>query len=261
MMSYKSVILEMEGKVAVLKLNEPDVLNALSAEMVREVSVAVSEASRSDRVRCLLVTGVGRGFCAGANLQGSGPEDDSEPAGSVLETHYAPLINKLRNLPFPLVTAVNGVAAGVGMSLALAGDIVMAAESAYFLQAFAKIGLVPDGGATWYLPRLIGWGRAMELSMLAERLPADKALDWGLVNRVSADSDLMADAMAMATRLADGPMSLGLIRKAYWASWENDFNKQLQLESELQSQAQQSADSSEGVAAFLQKRPADFKGQ
>jgi 2-(1,2-epoxy-1,2-dihydrophenyl)acetyl-CoA isomerase len=147
------------------------------------------------------------------------------------------------------------------MSLALAGDIVMAAESAYFLQAFAKIGLVPDGGATWYLPRLIGWGRAMELSMLAERLPADKALDWGLVNRVSADSDLMADAMAMATRLADGPMSLGLIRKAYWASWENDFNKQLQLESELQSQAQQSADSSEGVAAFLQKRPADFKGQ
>jgi len=260
-MSYKSVILEVKGKVAVLKLNAPDVLNALSGEMVRELSVAVSEATHTDQVRCLLLTGVGRGFCAGANLQGSASSESAEPAGSVLETHYAPLMNKLRNLPFPMVTAVNGVAAGVGMSLALAGDIVIASESAYFLQAFAKIGLVPDGGATWYLPRLIGWGRAMELSLLAERLPASKALDWGLVNSVSPDIDLAEAGMAMAIRLADGPMSLGLIRKAYWASWENDFNKQMQLESDLQHQAQQSADSREGVAAFLEKRAAQFKGQ
>jgi len=260
-MTEEKVLLRIQDNVAVVTLNAPEVLNALSAEMVRQLSVTVSKAAKTEGVRCLLINAAGRGFCAGANLQARGAATDLPPAGSALETHYAPLMNKLRNLAFPIVTAVNGPAAGVGMSLALTGDIVMASDSAYFLQAFAKIGLVPDGGATWYLPRLIGWGRAMELSMLAERLPASEALSWGLVNRVVPEAELKAASMAMAQRLASGPKSLGLIRKAYWASWENDFNKQMQLEADLQTEAHASADNREGVAAFLEKRPPVFKGE
>ena len=260
-MSEEKVLLRIQDNVAVVTLNAPEVLNALSAEMVRQLSVAVSKAAKTEGVRCLLINAAGRGFCAGANLQARGAATDLPPAGSALETHYAPLMNKLRNLSFPIVTAVNGPAAGVGMSLALTGDIVMASDTAYFLQAFAKIGLVPDGGATWYLPRLIGWGRAMELSMLAERLPASEALSWGLVNRVVPEAELAAASMAMAQRLGTGPKSLGLIRKAYWASWENDFNKQMQLEADLQTEAHASADNREGVAAFLEKRPAVFTGE
>ena len=260
-MSEEKVLLRIEDNVAVVTLNAPEVLNALSAEMVRQLSVAVSKAAKTEGVRCLLMNAAGRGFCAGANLQARGAATVLPPAGSALETHYAPLMNKLRNLSFPIVTAVNGPAAGVGMSLALTGDIVMASDTAYFLQAFAKIGLVPDGGATWYLPRLIGWGRAMELSMLAERLPASEALSWGLVNRVVPEAELAAASMAMAQRLASGPKSLGLIRKAYWASWENDFNKQMQLEADLQTEAHASADNREGVAAFLEKRPPVFTGE
>ncbi len=260
-MTEEKVLLRIEDNVAVVTLNAPEVLNALSAEMVRQLSVAVSKAAKTEGVRCLLINAAGRGFCAGANLQARGASTDLPPAGSALETHYAPLMNKLRNLSFPIVTAVNGPAAGVGMSLALTGDIVMAADTAYFLQAFAKIGLVPDGGATWYLPRLIGWGRAMELSLLAERLPASEALSWGLVNRVVPEAELEAASMAMAHRLAAGPKSLGLIRKAYWASWENDFNKQMQLEADLQTEAHASAENREGVAAFLEKRTPVFKGQ
>ena len=260
-MTEEKVLLRIQDNVAVVTLNAPEVLNALSAEMVRQLSVTVSKAAKTEGVRCLLINAAGRGFCAGANLQARGAATDLPPAGSALETHYAPLMNKLRNLAFPIVTAVNGPAAGVGMSLALTGDIVMASDSAYFLQAFAKIGLVPDGGATWYLPRLIGWGRAMELSMLAERLPASEAFSWGLVNRVVPEAELKAASMAMAQRLASGPKSLGLIRKAYWASWENDFNKQMQLEADLQTEAHASADNREGVAAFLEKRPPVFKGE
>ena len=260
-MSEEKVLLRIQDNVAVVTLNAPEVLNALSAEMVRQLSVAVSKAAKTEGVRCLLINAAGRGFCAGANLQARGAATDLPPAGSALETHYAPLMNKLRNVSFPIVTAVNGPAAGVGMSLALTGDIVMASDTAYFLQAFAKIGLVPDGGATWYLPRLIGWGRAMELSMLAERLPASEALSWGLVNRVVPEAELAAASMAMAQRLASGQKSLGLIRKAYWASWENDFNKQMQLEADLQTEAHASADNREGVAAFLEKRPPVFTGE
>lgn len=260
-MSEDLVLLTVEDQIALITLNAPEVLNALSTEMVRQLSIAVSRAQRDETVRCLLINAAGRGFCAGANLQARGQGGEAAPPGTALETHYAPLMNKLKNLPFPVVTAVNGPAAGVGMSLALSGDIVVAADSAYFLQAFAKIGLIPDGGATWYLPRLIGWGRAMELSMLAERLPAPEALDWGLINRVVPEAELQTEARAMARRLATGPKSLGLIRKAYWASWENDFNKQMQLEADLQTEAHASADNREGVAAFLEKRAPQFTGR
>lgn len=261
-MNYKHITLTQEGKVAILKLNAPEVLNALSTPMAEEISAAISETSHPDSgMRCLMMTGEGRAFCAGANLQTRGEPTAVPPPGHVLETHYAPIMNKLRNLPFPFVTAVNGLAVGVGMSFAMMGDMVIAAESAYFMQAFARIGLVPDGGATYLLPRMVGWSRALELSMLAERLPAKKAAEWGLINRVVADDKLFDEAMAIAVRLANGPKSLGLIRKAYWRSFENSFAEQMQLEANLQMQAGQSWDSTEGVNAFLEKREAKFEGR
>ena len=261
-MPYQNIKLAIQDNVAVLTLDAPEVLNALSSAMVTEISSAISAVSHPrSEARCLLMTATGRAFCAGANLQTAGLTGTSKPAGHVLETHYNPVMNKLRNLSIPFVTAVNGVAAGVGMSFAMMGDIVVAAESAYFLQAFANIGLIPDGGATWLLPRLIGWGRALELSMLAEKLSAEKAAEWGIVNRVVKDDALMDEAMKLARRLAHGPMSLGLIRKAYWASLENSFSQQLQLETDLQVKAGNSQDAKEGIASFLEKRPPEFTGQ
>ena len=168
---------------------------------------------------------------------------------------------RMRELPIPMVSAVNGVAAGVGMSFALSADLVVMAKSAYFLQAFARIGLVPDGGSTYVLPRLIGVRRALELSMLAERLPSETALEWGLVTKVVEDNRLMEEAIELATRLANGPMSLGLIRQMYWQSLENDYAGQLSVEARLQTQAGLSKDYEEGVSAFREKRQAVFTGE
>jgi len=259
-MPYAHIKVDFEDKVGVITLNAPEVLNALSSDMVAELSDAVDEVLASD-ARCMLLTGTGRGFCAGANLATRGKEKGPKPVGSVLETHYHPILNRIRQMDIPLVSAVNGPAVGVGMSFAVIADIVVAAKSAYFLQAFARIGLVPDGGATYYLPRMIGWSRALELSLLAEKLPAEKAEEWGLVNRVVEDADLMPEAMAIANKLANGPYSLGLIRKAYWESQRNTYEGQLQLEADLQRQAGSSKDNREGVVAFLEKRDAMFTGE
>ena len=258
-MIYKNIAIDYVDHIAILKLNAPEVLNALSPDMVQELSAAISEIIESD-ARCLLMTGKGRAFCAGANLQARENGDGFPPAGSVLESHYHPVMTKLRNMEIPMVSAVNGAAVGVGMSFAIMADIVVASKSAYFLQAFAKIGLVPDGGATFILPRIIGWRRAVELSMLAERLPAEVALEWGLVNRVVDDEILIEEALAFATRLANGPKSLGLMRKAYWASFSNSYSEQFQLEANLQGIASRSKDNKEGVKAFLEKRAAKFTG-
>ena len=259
-MNYRNIRVEHVGRVAVLTLSAPEVLNALSADMVQEMAHAIDGIGQS-QARCLLITGEGRAFCAGANLQSRGTAEELPPAGSVLETHYHPVMTRLRNLDMPMVSAVNGPAVGVGMSFAIMADMVIAARGAYFLQAFANIGLVPDGGATWLLPRLIGWGRAVELSMLAERLPAETALDWGLVNRVVEDDVLMNEAMAIAERLANGPRSLGLIRKAYWETFNNSYAEQFQLEANLQRIASASRDNREGVQAFLEKRKPNFTGE
>lgn len=258
-MSYENIILEFDEGVGVVKLNAPKFLNALSNDMVAELSLAIREVLKSD-ARCLLLTGEGRAFCAGANLQARGG-DGPEIPGHVLESHFNPVMNTLRRMEIPMVTAINGPAVGVGMSFAVMSDYAVAAKSAYFLQAFANIGLIPDGGSTYILPRIIGWRRAVELSMLAERLPAETALEWGLINKVVEDSEIMAEGLAIAKRLAAGPKSLGLMRQAYWESLNNSYTDQLQLESDLQGVAGRSKDSAEGITAFLEKRPAKFTGQ
>lgn len=255
--------LEFQDRVAVLRFNHPEVMNAIGAQMLEDFSEALGEITNpANGARALLLTGEGRGFCAGANLQDEARGKRRGGAGDGLRSTYHPILLTLRDLDMPIVTAVNGAAAGVGMSFAVMGDIVCASKNAFFLQAFARIGLVPDGGSTFMLPRLVGWGRALELSMLAERLPAEKAEQWGLVNRLFEDNDaLLSGAMDIASRLARGPRSLALIRKAYWNTWHNAFEQQLDLEAQLQNQAGRSADFAEGVQAFLEKRDAKFRGE
>jgi len=261
-MEFERAKLDIEAPVAILTLNHPEVMNAVSAEMLGGLMKAVDEVENpKNGIRCLLMTGAGRGFCAGANLQ-SGAEGGSRDAGLILEQLYHPFLRRLRELPMPFITAVNGAAAGVGMSFALMGDMVLCARSSYFLQAFRRIGLIPDGGSTWMLPRMIGKVRAMELSLMGERLPAEKALEWGLVSRVYDDAQLMDKAKELARDLANGPtVSLKLIRRLYWESFGNSYEEQLNLERQMQRAAGSSNDFAEGVRAFLEKRPAKFKGE
>ena len=266
-MNYQEIKLEIrDDHLAILTLANPKVLNAISLIMLSELKHAIGQIEDSDsNVRCLLITGEGRGFCSGANLKALNPlanESDERLFDQSLDATYNPLFLKLRNLKIPVITAVKGPAAGIGMTLALMGDLVLAGKSAYFLQAFRNVGLIPDGGATWLLPRLIGLARAMELSLLAQRLPAEKALDWGLINMVCEDDDLIPKAMEIGQNLAAGPtVSLGLIRQSYWQSADNTYTEQLHLESEFQKICGASHDALEGRMAFLEKREPDFKGK
>ncbi|MCF4164538.1 enoyl-CoA hydratase/isomerase [Zavarzinia compransoris] len=263
--AFEKITVTIEDGVMVIAFNDPAAMNAVTTSMVRELGAAIAIVEDAAQgVRALVITGTGRGFCAGANLSDPGAllGDGVPDVGRVLEEFYNPLFKRLRDLRVPIVTAVNGAAAGVGMSFALMGDMVIAAKSASFLQAFAKIGLVPDGGSSWLLPRLVGRARAIELALMAEKLPAEKALEWGLINRVVEDADLMPTAMEIAGRLAKGPTkTLGMIRKMMQASLESSYDQQLDLERQLQRAAGQTADFQEGVAAFLQKRPAHFAGK
>jgi 2-(1,2-epoxy-1,2-dihydrophenyl)acetyl-CoA isomerase len=266
-MSYAKIKVSTDGPIATVALADPATMNAAGVDTAAELTDAFKAASASGSgVRAIILTGEGRGFCSGANLQpgsgvgGSGGETRRD-AGSSLETVYNPLVTLIRDMPIPLVTAVNGAAAGVGCSLALLGDIVVAAESAYFLQAFRRIGLIPDGGSTYILPRLIGKARAMEMALLGERVPAATALQWGLINRCVPDEALMPTARELAQALASGPASLGITRRAIWAAFDNDWAAQLAVERDGQGVAGRTEDFAEGVAAFLQKRPAQFKGR
>ncbi|MDE2377161.1 enoyl-CoA hydratase/isomerase [Bradyrhizobium sp.] len=264
-MQFKHVTLDFDGPVAVLRLDHQEVMNAVSIDMLGGLAEALDAIEdRKDEVRCLVATGAGKAFCTGANLQGRNTQKTAgrSNAGSALETAFHPFLRRLRRLHCPIVTAVNGPAAGAGMSFALMGDMILCARSAYFLQAFRRIGLVPDCGSTWLLPRLIGKARSVELSLMGERLPAEKALEWGLVNRVHDDAVLMEEAMKLARELANGPtVALSLIRKLYWDSPENTFEEQLNLEFESQRLAGSTEDFKEGVTAFLEKRPAKFRGK
>jgi 2-(1,2-epoxy-1,2-dihydrophenyl)acetyl-CoA isomerase len=262
-MQFKHVTLDFDGPVAILKLDHQEVMNAVSVDMLGGLADALDEIEgRKDEVRCVVLTGAGRAFCTGANLQGRNTQSKKTKAGTTLETGFHPFLRRIRNLHCPIVTAVNGPAAGAGMSFALLGDMILCARSSYFLQAFRRIGLVPDCGSTWLLPRLVGKARSIELSLMGERLPAEKALEWGLVNRVHDDGVLMEEAMKLAHELANGPtVALSLIRKLYWDSPENSFEEQLNLEFQCQLRAGDTEDFREGVGAFLEKRPAKFKGK
>jgi 2-(1,2-epoxy-1,2-dihydrophenyl)acetyl-CoA isomerase len=264
-MQFKHCRLEFDGPVATLIFDHQEVMNAFSQDMYGGLTEALDVIEdKREEVRCVVLTGAGKAFCTGANLQGR--NSDQSPgrknAGSALETVFHPFLRRLRNLHCPIVTSVNGPAAGAGMSFALMGDIILCARSSYFLQAFRRIGLVPDCGSTWMLPRLIGKARSVELSLLGERLPAEKALEWGLVNRVVDDAALADETRKLAHDLANGPtVALSLIRQLYWESPHNSFEQQLDLEMRSQLKAGKSEDFKEGVGAFLEKRPAKFKGR
>lgn len=266
-MDFERVKLDVRGRVGVLTLNHPEVMNAVSAEMLSGLIAALTHIERPEvGLRALVMTGEGRGFCAGANLSaGAGtsiPDPQDRDAGAALETMYHPVLRRLRNLKMPFVTAVNGAAAGVGMSFALMGDMILASRTAYFLQAFRRIGLVPDGGSTWLLPRLVGFARAKELSLLGEKLSAERALEWGLINRVYDEAQLMPEALRFAEELAAGPtVALALTRKLFWDSAANTYEAQLDAERQAQKTAGRAEDFIEGVTAFLQKRKAEFKGR
>jgi 2-(1,2-epoxy-1,2-dihydrophenyl)acetyl-CoA isomerase len=259
-MAYRNIRLEQgDDGVATLTIARPDRLNALDAATVDELYEAVRETGRSG-ARCLMITGEGRGFSSGADLASAGglPKD----AGEALEKHFNPLIEALFELPLPLVAAVNGPAAGAGCSLALAADIVVAARSAYFLQAFVNIGLIPDAGATWLLPRLAGRARAMEMMMLGERVSAEQALDWGMISRVAEDDRLMAEAGALAARLAAGPTAaLALIRRLARESQHLPLPDALAAEREAQREAGTTQDFRTGTMAFATKQPPRFQGR
>ena len=262
-MDEKPVLVERRDGYRAITLNRPQRLNACNTAMLRAVRDALGDAESDSACRALLLTGAGRAFCTGQDLTEEQARPGEESAlSSVIEEHYNPLIRKLRELPFPVVAAVNGIAAGAGANLALACDLVLAARSASFVQIFARIGLVPDCGGTWLLPRLVGPARARGLALTAEPLSAEKAEAWGLIWRVVDDEALSAAAAELAAALAAGPtVGLALIKRALDESWDNDLESPLELERELQRQASLTPDYAEGVRAFMEKRKPSFGGR
>lgn len=257
LMSYQYLTLERNAAVAKLTLNRPEVLNALSEPLLEELLAAAREVGDSGS-RALVITGAGRAFCAGADLADNLPDD----AGLVLEEFYNPLIESLLALPLPTIAAVGGPAVGAGCSIALACDFVLAARSAYFLQAFVGVGLVPDAGATWILPRLVGRARAQAMMMLGERVSAERAREWGMIHECVDDSELERATAELAARLARGPThAYRLIREGLRYALDHSLTETLRLERCNQRRAGQTADFAEGVAAFRQKRRADFTGR
>ena len=258
------VLVSFDSGVLQVTLNRPEKLNALNPEMHKLLRQALERAADEAAVRAVLLTSAGRAFCAGQDLSerdvspGAAPIDLSVSLGS----YYNPLVRRLRELPKPVVCAVNGVAAGAGANLALACDIVLAGRSAFFIESFSKIGLVPDAGGTWFLPRLVGSARAMGLALLGEKLSAEQAAEWGLIWKVVDDEALLSQGMELAKQLAEGPTKgYGLIKKAMHASYGNSLDAQLDLERDLQRDAGLSEDYREGVTAFKEKRAPRFKGK
>ena len=261
MANFKCIEFEFKNNVANIRLNQPEILNAMSADMGQEIMTALEEGTRS--ARAIVLTGNGRAFCSGANLSGGGSVDLGDPnrdMGIRLEYLFNPMFLKIRDLPVPFITSVKGPVVGFGCALALMGDIIVAGESAFFLQSFCNIGLVPDGGAAYLLSKSIGRVKAMELMLLGERYPAPKAYEDGLVTRLVADEDLATTTQNIAEKLADGPsLSLKLIRQSAWAALDSSFSDQLARERNLQRDAGRSAEFVEGATAFREKRKANYQ--
>lgn len=258
-MTYQTITVTVHNGIGTLTLNRPEVMNALSSLMRAEMLAAVQELSKSARV--LVLTGTGRGFCSGQDLQDAMALGQLD-LGRILAEEYEPLLNAIYDCPIPTIAAVNGAAVGAGANLALAADVVIATESASFVQAFTRIGLIPDAGGTYWLPRQIGMARAMGAALFADKINARQAADWGMIYECVADEGFAAHVAARAGALAQGPTTAyRLVKQALRASPGNDLPAQLALEAQLQSEAGATEDFREGVAAFLQKRPARFTGR
>jgi 2-(1,2-epoxy-1,2-dihydrophenyl)acetyl-CoA isomerase len=262
---FGNIEVDSAGPVAVIRLNDPGTMNAVSASLMKSLDEALAFADgKESGFRCVVLTGTGRAFSSGANLVTTGPDDVLKQGdlGVVLRQSYYPALRRMRAMRMPIVASVNGPAIGFGVSLALMADLILAAESAYFLLSFSRIGLIADGGASWLLPRLVGAARARELILLADRLSAAKACEWGLINQVHADAKLMEAALTVANELAERPVkSLPLIRQASWGALDNGFEAQLELEAALQAEAGRTKDCVEGVRAFREKRKPVFRGE
>lgn len=263
-MSYQTILFEVSGGVARLTLNRPDRLNSFNVQMHGEVRDALSKLQNNSEARVLVFTGAGRGFCAGQDLgdRAVAPGGQGVDLGDSIENYYKPLVLALRNLPMPVIAAVNGVAAGAGANIALACDLVIATKSASFVQAFSKLGLVPDSGGTWFLPRLLGNARAMGLALLGDKLPAEQAAQWGLIWRCVEDAEFKSVVDQLASQFATAPTrGLARTKQAIYESWSHTLEQQLDQERDFQRELGRSQDYAEGVAAFTEKRTPKFTGR
>ena len=262
MSDYETILAERDGPLLTITLNRPERLNAMPPAMADEIGAALYDLGDA---RAVLITGAGKGFCSGADLAARGEASALAAKGGshrALQNHYNPAVSHVMRLQVPVICAVNGPAAGVGCSLALAADFTIASKSAYFLQAFVNIGLVPDGGSSWLLPRLVGVPRALQMMMLGEKISADQAADWGMIYKSVDDAELMAEAKALAARLANGPtVALGTMRKVLRDGLTQDFATTLDAEAKGQFVAGGTADAMEGIMAFQQKRKTAFTGK
>ncbi len=261
-MTYETILYDLTDGVATITLNRPDKLNAFNDQMIAETTAAFKAAGRDGDVRCLVITGAGRGFSSGQDLGDFQSRGEDVSIGEHLRHGYHQLIRQIVNLEKPIIGAINGVAAGAGCGVALAADIRIASDRASFMLAFSRIGLIPDSGLNWFLPRIVGYARAYEMAVTADRVPADQALAWGLVNRVVPADQLPEITAAWARRLADGPtLAYGLTKRAMNRGWDMSLEESLAYEAHIQEVAGRSGDNREGIVAFLEKREARFTGR